>query len=150
MMMLTSNWDAKDSRDGDGESNNHKIDGTWYAVTDWGATMGKTGGYFSRDRWDWIAYRAQTPKFVRATPDGNLVWGFHGKHGQDITGGIAVEDIRWLLSYLSRVSDEGLETGLTASGASPAVAREFSGCIRARIAQLQSVADTSPVKRAAK
>jgi hypothetical protein len=150
LMMLTSNWDAKDSRDGDGESNNHTIDRTWYAVTDWGASMGKTGGYFSRNRWDWIGYRAQTAAFVRATPEGNPVFGFKGKHGQDIATGIRVEDVRWLLTYLSRVTDEGLQAGFVASGASPAVASEFATCIRARIDQLQRVAGYSAVERAAK
>ena len=150
LMMLTSNWDAKDSRDGNGESNNSTIGRDWYAVTDWGASMGKTGGFFGRDRWDWIGYRAQTAAFVRSAPGGNLVFGFKGKHGQDIAAGIRVEDVRWLLTYLSRVTDEGLQAGLVASGASPAVAQEFASCIRARIGQLQRVADSSTVERAAK
>jgi hypothetical protein len=150
LMMLTSNWDAKDSRDGDGESNNSTIGREWYAVTDWGASMGKTGGFFGRDRWDWIGYRAQTAAFVRSAPDGNPVFGFKGKHGPDIAAGIRIEDVRWLLTYLSRVTDEGLQAGLVASGASPAVAQEFTSCIRARIGQLQRVADSSTVERASK
>jgi hypothetical protein len=150
LMMLTSNWDAKDARDGDGESNNSMIGHDWYAVTDWGASMGTSGGFFRRDRWDWIGYRAQTAAFVRSRPDGNLVFSFKGKHGQDIATGIRVEDVRWLLTYLSRVTDEGLQTGLVASGASPAVAQEFAACMRARIDQLQRVAGSSTVERAAK
>jgi hypothetical protein len=150
LMMLTSNWDAKDSRDGDGESNNSTIGRDWYAVTDWGASMGKSGGYFRRDRWDWIGYRVQTAAFVRSAPGGNIVFSFKGKHRQDIATGIRVEDVRWLLTYLSRVTDEGLQAGLLASGASPAVAQEYTSCIRARIGQLQRVADSSTVERAAK
>ena len=150
LMMLTSNWDAKDARDGDGESNNATVGAGWYAVTDWGASMGKTGGYFSRARWDWIGYRTQTARFVRAAPDGSLVWAFKGKHGQDITGGVRVEDVRWLMTYLARVTDEGLQAGFVASGASPAVASEFTSCVRARIDQLQRVTESSTVERAAK
>jgi hypothetical protein len=112
--------------------------------------MGKTGGFFGRDRWDWIGYRAQTAAFVRSAPDGNPVFGFKGKHGPDIAAGIRIEDVRWLLTYLSRVTDEGLQAGLVASGASPAVAQEFTSCIRARIGQLQRVADSSTVERASK
>jgi hypothetical protein len=150
LMMITSNWDAKDSRDGEGESNNGRIPPDWYAVTDWGASFGKTGGYFSRARWDWVSYRLQDATFVRLTPAGALAWGFKGKHGQDITSGVQVEDVRWLLTYLSRVTDEDLSAGLSASGASAPVAREFTLCIRERIGQLKRVADSSAEKQASR
>ena len=157
MMMLTSNWDAKDSRDGPGESNTGTIrsaagptSGVWYAVTDWGASFGRSGGYLRRDRWDWGAYRSQTPDFVRLAPDGHLIWGFKGKHVQDITEGVGLDDVRWLLPYLSRITDQDLEAGLEASGASPAVARDFTRSIRQRIEQLQGIAQSSTIRQAAK
>ena len=156
LVMLTSNWDTKDSREG--ESSNNEIihpalasnSTAWYAVTDWGASFGKTGGFFTRDRWDWIAYHAQTPKFVRLVADGKLDWGFQGKHGRDISAGVGLDDVRWLLPYLSRITIKDLEAGLTASGASVPVAEVFARCLRDRIAQLQSVAQSSNVQQAAK
>jgi hypothetical protein len=153
VMMLASNWDAKDSRDGPGESNNGTVrpvtaatSPAWYAVTDWGASFGRSGGYFRRDRWDWNAYRSQTRDFVRLTGDGSLTWGFKGKHARDITTGVGIEDVRWLVTHLSRVTDEGLEAGLTASGASVAVAREYTRLIRARINQLERIAESSKIQ----
>jgi hypothetical protein len=149
LIMLASNWDTKDARDGEGSNNkiihpSRAVDSSaWFAVTDWGASFGKSGGYFERDRWDWGGYRAQTPSFVRLAPEGSLHWGFKGKHGQDISAGVGLEDIRWLLPYLSRITDEELETGLAASGASAPVAREFTELIRERILQLQRVAASS-------
>ena len=68
LIMMLSNWDAKDARDGEG-SNNEIIQPagspSWYAVTDWGASLGRSGGFFKRARWDWNGYRAQTARFVR-------------------------------------------------------------------------------------
>jgi hypothetical protein len=154
LIMLTSNWDTKDSRDGAG-SNNKTIEALsssspMYAVTDWGASFGKSGGFFQRDRWDWNGYRAQTAKFVQLAPDGTIDWGFKGKHESDITAGVGIEDVRWIVPYLSRITDEQLQTGLTASGAPPAVASDYVRSIRQRIEQLQRVAQASTMQGAAK
>lgn len=151
IVMLASNWDTKDSRDGIG-SNNEIIQlaassPAWYAVTDWGASFGKSGGFFKRDRWDWNAYHGQSSRFVSLTASGTLQWGFKGKHGGDITTGVGLDDIRWLLPYLSRITDEEFTAGLRASGASGPVAQYYTQSLRARIDQLERVAQ---FQRAAK
>ena len=53
MIMLMSNWDTKDARDGTGSNNAvyeephaDRPSASWYAVTDWGASFGKSGGLF--------------------------------------------------------------------------------------------------------
>jgi len=153
LIMLVSNWDTKDARDPEG--NNEIIEPgesatPWYAVTDWGASLGKSGGFLKRDRWDWNGYGAQNASFVRMAKNGTLDWGFKGKHGQDITAGVTVDDIRWLLPHLSRITDEDMESALTASGASTAVARYYARSIRERIVQLQDVAKSPKTERAAK
>jgi hypothetical protein len=153
LIMLTSNWDTKDARDGKANSNTGIIRSdskTQYAVTDWGATFGKYGGLFKRDRWDWGGYRAQTASFVKMSKDGALEWGFKGKHGEDITAGIGIADVMWLDRYLSRITDEDLNAGLAASGASEPVAREFTRLMRDRIVQLERVAQSQGGLRAGK
>jgi hypothetical protein len=154
LIMLLSNWDTKDARDREG-SNNEIIEPAessswWYAVTDWGASLGKSGGFLKRSRWDWNGYRAQTARFVRMAPDGTIDWGFRGKHGHDITAGVSLEDVRWLVPHLARITDEDLQAGLTASGASAPVAREYTRLIRERIVQLQGLAQSQKEQRAAK
>ena len=145
LMMLMSNWDAKDSRDGKGSNTAiYALNGAngkqlWYAFDDWGATLGKWGGFFSRDKWDTDGYSQQTASFVRLD-GGVLHWGYHGKHNADITSGIRIEDVQWLLTYLSRVTDEQLRSGLQASGACPSDTETYARAIRARISQLQRVA----------
>ncbi len=156
LVMLTSNWDTKDSRNGDG-TNTGTIHPSgdanspdWYAVTDWGATLGRADSILKFDRWDWTGYRLETSRFVRITSDGKLQWRFKGKNGRDITAAVSAEDVRWLLQYLSRISDEDLATGLLASGASEPVAHEYVSLIRERIGQLERVAKADNVRRAAK
>jgi hypothetical protein len=156
LAMLTSNWDTKDSRNGAG-SNTGVIPAASgisstprYAVVDWGASLGRTGSLFKRNRWDWEGYRLETRNFVRLGSDGRLRWRYKGRHGDDITAGVGIEDVRWILRYLSRISDEDLKTGLAASGASEPVAREYARLIRQRIVQMQNVAQSQGVQRAAK
>jgi hypothetical protein len=121
LLMLTSNWDAKDSRDGKGSNTAvyAKAGGSpqlYYAFDDWGATFGKWGGFFQRDKWNPAGYRQQTKDFVKLAPNQSLHWGYRGKHGE-ITEGVGVEDVRWLLTWLSPVTDDDLRAGLRASGA---------------------------------
>jgi hypothetical protein len=147
MMMLLSNWDAKDARDAEGsntavfEERSTASPVYLYAMNDWGATLGSWGGFFKRDRWDIDAYERQTPHFVKGVKDGVIVWGYSGKHGEDITAGITRDDVRWLLPYLTVITDEQLRTGLLASGATHAYAERFTRAIRNRIAQLQQLAE---------
>jgi len=158
LMMLTSNWDAKDARDGQGSNTaiyskpGKDANRRFYAFDDWGASMGKWGGFFERDKWDPEGYQAQTKDFVRSAPGGRIEWGYRGKHDQDITQGISVDDVRWLLRYLSRVTDEELRAGLRASGATEEEIAIYARSVRERIAQLQSLAGsdaaaTASVKR---
>jgi len=55
--MLTSNWDAKDERDGGGSNtavfySRNEEGQLYYVFNDWGATMGRWGGFFKRDKWN--------------------------------------------------------------------------------------------------
>jgi hypothetical protein len=155
LMMLMSNWDAKDSRDGNGSNTAVYSkpgpfgDQLYYAFDDWGATLGRWGGFFERDKWNPEGYRQQTKSFVRAAPGGRIEWGYRGKRGQDITSGISVDDVRWLLTYLSPVTDEELRAGLRASGATEVEIKIYARSMRERIAQLQRLAFVSGLATAA-
>ncbi len=147
IMMLTSNWDNKDGRSLDWGSNTGireiSMDGqkTWsYLVTDWGATMGKWGGKFQRGKWDCENYTDQTSRFIKGVRDGEVRWGFYGNHTGDTTQGIRVADVKWLLQYVGRITDEQIRTGLKASGANPEEVECFTQAVRQRIRQMQSVA----------
>jgi hypothetical protein len=146
VMMLLSNWDGKDGEGGE-DSNNGMfrtpVDGrpsVFYGVFDWGASLGSWGGLLHRDQCDCAGYTLDTPHFVRLTGNRELAWGYSGKHAGEIKSGISIEDIRWLLPYLERLTPAGIRSGLRASGATPRQAHCWGTAIEARIHQLAAVA----------
>jgi hypothetical protein len=147
LLMLTSNWDAKDARDGEGSNTaiyaKPGANQLYYTFTDWGATMGRWGGFFERDKWNPAGYREQSKSFARGTAD-HIEWGYRGKHGDDIMSGVGVDDVRWLLKYLSPVTDNELRAALRASGATNADIESYTQSIRERITQLQRLATAEP------
>ncbi len=146
LMMLLSNWDAKDSREGD-DSNTGTFrapgpDGPQllYMVDDWGATLGRWGGALRRDQSDCAGYALETPRFVTGVHGNVVEFGYTGKHDADIKNGITLDDVRWLLPLLERITPEQLHTGFAAAGASPRQSRCWAFSIEKRIERLQSIA----------
>ena len=139
--MLLSGWDNKDSRDNTSNTGVLRTrDGRHlYYVSDWGASMGKWGNFFTREKWDCEGFRGQTPRFVEAINNGELRFGFSGKHDGDFKKGIRIADVRWLVSRLARVSDSWIRLNLRASGASPHETSCFAQSLRQRIRQLQQI-----------
>jgi len=153
MVMLVSNWDAKDGRD-DGPNTGilrvKREDGTeelHYLITDWGASMGKWGGIVTREKWDCKAFAAQTGDFVQGVEDGRVRFGFRGVRAGEIGGDITVHDVRWLMQYLGRISNNQLRDALNASGATPTETACFTPALRERMEQLRRVAGATAHSR---
>jgi hypothetical protein len=151
-MMLLSNWDGKDARDG-AESNTavflkpaSQPPTYLYSFTDWGSSLGSWGGFFKRDKWDAPGYARQTRVFVKGVENGKVLWGYSGKHSEDVSAGIRISDVQWLLPYLSRITDEQMRSGFLASGATPAAAESFTRSIQDRIAQLRRACEMAAEK----
>ena len=148
LMMLVSNWDVKDSRSSDGPNTSIiEIGGEGaakqliYAVDDWGGSMGKWGDFFGRSKWDCKGYASQSPDFVKGVDENGFVgFGFSGKRTADMVNGIKVDDVKWVMQYLGRITDDQLRAGLQASGASGEEVKCFSDALRSRINQLAKVA----------
>lgn len=153
VIMLTSNWDTKDTRDAARGPNTaiYRTTGKGqtvrflYAMDDWGASMGRWGNFCTREKWDCKDYTAQTSKFIHGIENGAVEWGFGGVHSGDIKEGIAPGDVRWLLQYLERFTDEQIEAALWSSGAAEEDVPCFVKAIRSRIRQLQIVAAAAPL-----
>ena len=149
MAMLLSDWDLKDPRAPDGSNtaivryrNDDGTEELHYFVNDWGATMGKWGGYFERSKWNCKGYTAETPEFVEGVKDGHVRFRYKGKFTSDIAGEITVEDVRWLMQYLGAITDDQLRAGLQASGADPSQSACYVSAVRERIEELRRVATT--------
>jgi hypothetical protein len=144
LVMLVSNWDNKDARDRRLGSNTgiaeRRLDNgriqLVYRVTDWGQGLGAWGADAKPKGWDCGAFTAQTKSFVQGRAGQHLQFGFIGQHTDDFKNDITVEDVRWLMHYLGKVTDAQLQNGLRASGATPEETACFATQLRERIAQL--------------
>ena len=146
LMMLTSNWDNKDARDIDRDSNlgvfEEQVGGRpvfLYFVADWGASMGKWGRVYNRNKWDCKGYTEQTRGFVKGVKNGMVEWGYVGQHTEDAAKDIRVLDVAWLMRYLGRVTDGQIKAGLLASGANAEETACFTAALRRRIEDLRRV-----------
>jgi hypothetical protein len=146
VMMLVSNWDSKDVRDVSRGSNTAIFQvpvsgGTenWYVVTDWGGSLGKWGGVFSREKWDCKGFAGQNSRFTNGARGTNVEFGYSGQRTSDITEGIRVRDVQWIMQYLGRITDDQLRAGLEASGATPDEVECFTQALRDRLNQLKAI-----------
>ncbi len=143
LMMLLSDWDNKDARDAEKRGTNTAIyqhgDLLYYFIDDWGGAMGRWGKYFTRSKWNAASFLKQSSDFV-SLKDGGLRWGYVGQHSDLLRGDVAPADVRWLLQYLRRVTDDQLRTGLTSSGASEKETETYVKALRMRIGELETVA----------
>jgi hypothetical protein len=145
LVMLTSNWDSKDQRDANRGSNtaifkNERTGQDRYLITDWGASMGKWGGYFTREKWDCKGFADQTKDFVKGAKNGAVEFGYSGQRTSDVREGISVADVRWLIQYVGRISNAQVRAGLKAAGATPEEVECFTAALRDRINQLKAAA----------
>jgi hypothetical protein len=148
LVMLLSDWDNKDGRDWEG--NTGVLEGRLagrpkltYFITDWGATMGRWGGFFTREKWDCEEYAEQSPKFVKAVDNGQIEWGYKGKHSRGFKDDLTVSDVRWVMTYLGRLRDSQIRDALRAAGATPHETRCFTKSLRQRLNQLRRISSGS-------
>ncbi|HZF38150.1 MAG TPA: hypothetical protein VE715_04975 [Blastocatellia bacterium] len=147
IMMLVSNWDNKDVRDISRGSNTAIFQTKTglgledrYLITDWGGSMGKWGGYVTREKWDCNGFRGQTKEFVKGVKGDQVEFGYSGQHSTSFKEGIRIDDVKWVAQYLGRITDNQLRAGLQASGASSQEVECFTQSLRDRINQLVKVA----------
>lgn len=147
MLMLTSNWDNKDVRDFKRGSNTAIFRTPLktgvedrYLVTDWGGSMGKWGGVLSREKWDCKGFSSQNRDFVKGVKGDLIQFGYSGQHTDSFKNDIRISDVKWLLQYLGRITDDQLRAGLQTSGATADESACFTAALRERINQLKNAA----------
>jgi len=139
LIMLVSNWDNKDSSNiGPNTAIFQHGRERVYAFTDWGSGMGRWGHMTGQTDWRCDDFAAQTPEFVKGVKAGYVQFGYDGGHERDFYSDIRPRDLRWLLHYLGRLSDDQIKAGLRASGATPAEEECFAKALRARIDALRT------------
>lgn len=138
LMSLINNWDLKDDNNRillvpgtNGQNELH------YIISDLGATFGKTGGLFSRNRNSPESY-AKT-KFVEGV-DGSRVKLAYGGKNSELFKNISVEDARWIGRQLARLSDKQISDAFRAANYNETEVRMLTDAVRARITQLTKLA----------
>jgi hypothetical protein len=141
LTLLVSNADAKNVNLGVLQDDSSGTPRYLYATTDWGWSLGKWGNVITRNVRDCDAFAEQTAQFVKGVDSGRLTWRFKGIHSALLTDDITVGDVKWLLQYLGKITDEQLRVGLSASGATPQETECYAQALRQRIEQLQKAAE---------
>jgi hypothetical protein len=148
VMMWLSNWDAKDVRDVARGSNTAIFEypgragqrEARYLIIDWGGALGRWGNIVRRGRWDPEGFAAESAALVQGV-DGEFVkFGYTGQRTADMTEGIRVSDVRWLMGTLGQLTDPQIAAAVTASGGTPEEVAGFTRALRARLDRLGHVA----------
>jgi hypothetical protein len=146
VLMMLSNWDAKDLRSGQESSNTAVFRGPGgqmvYSFFDWGSTLGRWGNITRRTRSDCSGFSADTPHLITGVHGNVVVWGYSGKHADDVRNGITVDDLRWLAPHLSAITAEQIRVGLGASGATDRENACWTESLESRIHEVEAVART--------
>jgi hypothetical protein len=151
MMGLLNNWDIKDSNNvilyvsegerGAGESQ--------YAISDLGATFGKTGRLpflwrFSRSRnnpQDYVKAR-----FIDKVKGNRVAFRYGGKN-RGLFRNITIEQAKWIGDLLSRLSDRQLADAFRAANYNPSAVRLLTGAVRRRINELTNLPEPGIASR---
>jgi len=136
LMVLVNNWDLKDE-------NNVILhtagsDELLYAISDLGATFGKTGGLgplwrLTRSRNNPEDYADS--KFIDKVEDGYVDFHFTGVN-KGVVEKIKVEHARWIGQRLTALTDDRLASIFRAANYTPQETRLLSRVVRARIDEL--------------
>jgi hypothetical protein len=139
LMVLVNNWDLKDENNvilhaaGSGELR--------YAISDLGATFGKTGGLgplwrLTRSRNDPEDYADS--KFIDKVEDGYVDFHFTGVN-KGVVEKVKVEHARWVGKRLAGFTDGQLASLFRAANYTPNETRLLTRVVRARIEELSSL-----------
>jgi hypothetical protein len=147
VMMWLSNWDAKDVRDVARGSNTaifeysgeHGLREARYLIIDWGGTFGRWGSIARRGRWDCHAFAAESASFIVGVDDGVVHFGYTGQRTADIARGITLDDVRWLMERLGRLSERQIADAVLASGGSGEEIGVFAAALRSRLDRLVEI-----------
>jgi hypothetical protein len=148
MMSFLNNWDLKESNNSIYEIGDERR----YAVTDLGATFGKTGSSFSRSRSvpkDYVDskfIRKVTPEYVDFVMHSRPIflmamfpYYYTRARMEKITKHVPRADVKWLAQRLSQLSAEQIRDSFRAAGYTTGEIEEYTRAVQKRIAELNAL-----------
>ena len=138
LMALMNNWDLKDDNNKvvsvpAGHNGRPELR---YIISDLGATFGKTGGLFSRNRN--APEDFEKAKFVEGVDGTRVKLAYSGKNS-GLFKNVTVEDAKWMGGWLAKLSDNQIADAFRAANYSPAEVDILTRAVRDRINQLMSL-----------
>jgi len=138
MMGLFNNWDIKDSNNVVLYVPNGGLGESQYAISDLGATFGKTGNLpffwrITRSRNKPTDYAKA--RFVDKVKGNRVAFRFGGKN-RGLFKNITVDDAKWLANLLSRLSNEQIADAFRAANYTPSEIALMTRAVRRRINEL--------------
>jgi hypothetical protein len=140
LMVFLNNWDTKDDNNVIFHVRQRGADELQYAISDLGATLGKTGGgrlwKLKRSRSHPQDYAEA--KFIKEVRQGYVKFEYAGVN-TGMLDKITVADARWLGGWLARLSERQIGDAFRAANYTPEEVRIFTGAVRARIRELTTL-----------
>jgi hypothetical protein len=151
MMALINNWDLKTVNNKVYRENDDEVR---YAVSDLGATFGRTGAYATRSKGKLKDYLkdgfmerqdGETVDFVMRTKPTWLVKKFKGRYYRQrmaiaqVVSGIPRSDAKWIGEQLSRLTEQQISDAFRAAGFKPDEIDGYTREMQRRIAELRAL-----------
>jgi hypothetical protein len=141
LLLLLANWDVKTANTGVFD-----IGGRRYSViTDWGASLGDPASTdIAARKWDCAAFDKRTASLIEGVENGYVYFNYlqyAARHEHALSEGIRVEDMKWFMNRMGRLTDGQLRAGLTASGATVSEAACFTSALRKRLNMFAQAAE---------
>jgi hypothetical protein len=102
--------------------------------------MGLAQDISGRSKWDCAGFSKETQYFVQEVDGGYVTLNYSGKERQLVTTNIRVEDVKWYMDRMSKLTDKQIRAGLQASGATEQETSCFAQALESRLGQLATVA----------
>ena len=143
MQIFMTNWDVLDKQNEILQVRSRRGPERHYIISDLGRTFGKYGNnnlpiIYRLGRRTGAPGPYSKASFIKGFKNGKIQWGIKGKN-RGIYKDVTVEDARWLLARLRRLSDRQILDAFRAANYSPAESDMYRAAVRRRIVELENL-----------
>jgi hypothetical protein len=143
MQIFMTNWDVLDKQNEILSVNGPNGPELHYIISDLGRTFGKYGNnnlpiFYRIGRRTGAPVPYSKASFINGFEKGRIKWGIKGKN-RGIYKDITLEDARWLLARLEKLSDRQIEDAFRAANYAPNEVNIYRSAIKRRIAELEAL-----------
>jgi hypothetical protein len=130
ILQVFNSWDLKDSNNSLYEVDRGSRTDRWYVVRDLGGALGESGRISARRNNIDLFERH---RFITDVEDGFVRFAYSGWRSDLFRGRITVDDVRWAMALMDRLSEKQWHDAFRAGGYEQPIAERFIQKIRANI-----------------